>query len=250
MSPGRDVGLGDDDCVGGDLGFQRNRIAAAGHAHRLRVDGGSVVFTDHSVWSFVEADGAADLAGVEEGSDFSVGLLIKPETNFDSAFPGFEAVKFSVVNLLQRDGDFAVDEADFRGGGERAGALLIDEAGGDHHDEEERAGVNRGHPETLAAHGPERFAAGGAGGWQLDRLAALHFKQHHQRGQHEDGDEEEKFVADDGADDGHLLPRRGKHAVLGKLVQAGDYKLRGHKEKNRGGDPEEFLQIDLDAALD
>ena len=33
-------------------------------------------------------------------------------------------------------------------------------------------------------------------------------------------------------------------------MQAGDYKLRGHKEKNRGGDPEEFLQIDLDAALD
>src|SRR4029077_18760051 len=85
---------------------------------------------------------------------------------------------------------------------------------------------------------------------QLHRLAALHFKQHHQRGQHQDRNEEEKFVADDGADDRHLLPGRGKYSVFGKLVQARDYKLRGHQEKNRGGDAEEFLQIDLDAALD
>ena len=199
---------------------------------------------------FVEADAAADLAGVEKGSDFSVRLLVEPEADFDTTFPGFEAVKFAVVNLFHRDGDFAIDEGNLSGGRQRAGALLIDETGGDHRDEDERAGVNRGHPETLAPHGPERFAAGGAGGRQFDGLAALHFKQHHQRGQHEDSDEEEKFVADDGANDRHLLPRRGKNPVLGKLVKAGDQKLRGHQEKNRGSDPEEFLQIDLDAALD
>jgi hypothetical protein len=87
-------------------------------------------------------------------------------------------------------------------------------------------------------------------GGQCDRLAALHFKQHHQRGQHQDGDEEEEIVAHDGTDDGHFLARRGKHAVLGKLVQAGDHELSGDQEKNRGGDLEELLQIDLDAALD
>ena len=113
-----------------------------------------------------------------------------------------------------------------------------------------RKDVDRGHPETLAAGRPERFAAGGSGGGQLDRLTALHFKQHHQRGQDEDGDEEEKVVADDRTDDRHLLTRRGKNSVLRELVQAGDDKLRGDQEKNRGGDLKEFLQVDLDAALD
>src|ERR1035441_6288020 len=104
--------------------------------------------------------------------------------------------------------------------------------------------------ETEAIQRRSRRTVQSAGRRQLDRLAALHFKEHHQRGQRENGDEEEKIVADDRADDGHLLAGRGKHSVLGKLVQAGDYKLPGHQEKNRGSDLEEFLQIDLNAALD
>src|ERR1700732_287413 len=116
MSAGRDVGLGDDARVVGDLGFQRNRIAASGHAHRLRIDRRGAVFADHSVRPFIEADAATDLAGVEEGGDFTVRFLVEPEADFDTAFPGFEAVEFAVVNLFQRDGDFAIDEADFRGG--------------------------------------------------------------------------------------------------------------------------------------
>jgi hypothetical protein len=75
--------------------------------------------------AFIEACAAADLAGVEEGSDFSVRLLVQPEADFNPSFVGLEAVKFAVVNLFQRDGDFAVDEADFRGGGERAGAIAM-----------------------------------------------------------------------------------------------------------------------------
>ncbi len=66
----------------------------------------------------------------------------------------------------------------------------------------------------------------------------------------EDGDHEEEFIANDGADDGHLFAGRGQNAVFGEFVQAGDDELSGDQEKNGGSDAEEFLQVDLDAALD
>src|SRR5271167_1034067 len=88
-SAGRDVRLGDNDRVVGDLRLQRDRIAATGHADRLRINGSGAVLADHSLCSLVKADGAADFARVKEGSDFSVGLLIKPEPHFNSAFLSF-----------------------------------------------------------------------------------------------------------------------------------------------------------------
>src|SRR5579864_3083231 len=109
MSSGRDVGFGYDDGVIGDLRLERNRIAAAGHADRLRIDRRGAVFADHALRSFIEANRTADFAGVEESRDFPVRLLIKPEADSDAAFFGFEAVQFAIVNLLQRDGDLAVD---------------------------------------------------------------------------------------------------------------------------------------------
>ena len=92
-------------------GFQRDRIAAAGHAHRLRVDGGGAILADHAVGSFIKADAAADFAGVKQGGDFSIGLLVEPEADFDPAFFGLEAMQFAIVNLLQRDRNFAIDES-------------------------------------------------------------------------------------------------------------------------------------------
>ena len=130
----------------------------------------------------IKADGAADFASVEKGCDFSVGLLIEPETDFDPTFVGLIAVQFTVVNVLHGDGNLAVNKGDFRGGRQRARAFLVYETGGDHHNEDERAHVNRGHPETLAPGGPESFTARRARCRHLDRLAALHFEQHHQRG--------------------------------------------------------------------
>ena len=113
-----------------------------------------------------------------------------------------------------------------------------------------RANINGGHPETLAARGPERLAAGGARWRQRDRLAALHLEQHHEPGEHQDGDEEEEIVADDGADDGHLPAGGGKDSVFREFVQAGNQKLGGDKKENDGCDFEELLQVDLDAAFD
>ena len=80
--------------------------------------------------------------------------------------------------------------------------------------------------------------------------AALDLEQHHERSQSENRDEEEQIVAHDRADNRHLRLRRGKHAVFGKLMQAGDDQLRGDEEQNHRGDAEELLQIDADAAFD
>src|ERR1019366_8354380 len=182
--------------------------------------------------------------------DFAVGLLVEPEADLEPALFGFKAVQFAVIDGFQRVGNFAVDEGDFGGRRKRAGALFVDEAGRDHHDEDERADVDRSHPEALFAGGPKGFAASGAGFRECNRLAALHLEQYHQPRQHKDGDEEEKFVAHDRTDDRHFLPGRGKHAVFRELVQAADHELRGHQEKDGSGDAEEFLQVDLDAALD
>ena len=72
--------------------------------------------------TFVEADRAADFAGVEQGGDLAVGLLVDPEADFDFADFGFEAVQVAVVDLIERHGHFAVHERDFGGRRERAGA--------------------------------------------------------------------------------------------------------------------------------
>ena len=138
----------------------------------------------------------------------------------------------------------------FGRGRQRAHALGIDKFRGDHQDEQERAGIHRNHPQALAAGAPQRLAALGRRIGKGSRLAALDLEQHHQGGQGDDGDEKEQVVADDGADQRHLLARRGKHAVFRKLVQAGNDQLRRHEEQNGSGDPEELLQIDAHAALD
>ena len=118
------------------------------------------------------------------------------------------------------------------------------------HDEQKRADIDRRHPQTLAAGAPVRLAALGGGSRRRHRLARLHFKQHHQGGQRENGHEEKHVVAHDRADQRHLLLGGGKHAIFRKFVQAGDDQLRRHKQQNDRGDAEEFLQVDADAALD
>ena len=80
--------------------------------------------------------------------------------------------------------------------------------------------------------------------------AALVLEQHHEAGEGEHGDEEEEVVADDGADVAHLGGAGGKDAVLGELVEAADDELEGDEVEDDGGDAEEALQVDLDAAAD
>ena len=159
-------------------------------------------------------------------------------------------MQVAVVHLIERNRYSIVDESDRSGGREGTGALFVDEAGGDHHDEDEGTDVDRSHPEAFAASAPERLAAGGAPGRKVSRLAALHFEQDHQCGQHKNGDEEKEIVADDRADDGHLLAGGGKHAVFRELMQARDYQLESDEEENDGSNTEKFLQIDAHAALD
>src|SRR5271154_1793427 len=89
----RNVGLGDDDRFAGNLRLQRDRVAAAGHADRLRVDGSGAILADHAMRALIEPDAAADLAGIEQSRNLSIGLLIEPETDFYTAFVRLEAME-------------------------------------------------------------------------------------------------------------------------------------------------------------
>jgi len=68
-----------------------DRIAAAGHAHDCGY--GAAQFYRSLRVSFVEPTGA-DLAGVEEGGDFSIGFLVEQKRT-STPLSGFVAVKFS-----------------------------------------------------------------------------------------------------------------------------------------------------------
>src|SRR4051794_39050645 len=81
VSAGRQVGLGDRYFLAGGAGLQRNRIASAGFADRLRVNGRGTILANDSVAALVETHRAANFTGIEEARDFAVWLLVKPETN-------------------------------------------------------------------------------------------------------------------------------------------------------------------------
>src|SRR5712692_951459 len=108
-----DVRLPDYDGGGGLFSVQRNGIASAGRAHRLPVDGGGAVLANHSVLSLVEADWAANLAGIKYGSNFAVRFLVQPEANGRAILFGFEAVQIAVGNLGQGNAELAVGEGHF-----------------------------------------------------------------------------------------------------------------------------------------
>ena len=99
MPAGGNVGLGNDNRIRRDLRLQWHRIAASGHSHRLRVNGSGTVLADYSMRTFVESNAAADFARVEQGSNFSIGLLIEPEAYFDATFLSFKAMQFAIINL-------------------------------------------------------------------------------------------------------------------------------------------------------
>ena len=80
--------------------------------------------------------------------------------------------------------------------------------------------------------------------------AALEFEEHHEAGEGEHGDEEEEIVANDGTDEAHLGGAGGEDAVFAEFVQAADDELEGDEVEDDGGDAEEALQVDLDAAAD
>ena len=60
---------------------------------------GAAQFLQTRRWPFIEAHGAADFAGVKNGGDLAVGLLIKPEADLLTVFIGGEAMKVAVRNL-------------------------------------------------------------------------------------------------------------------------------------------------------
>src|SRR5437879_10613335 len=109
----RDVGLLNDDGVGGLHGLQRHRVAATGRADGLRIYRSSAILADHPVAFLIEAYRAADVAGVEYRGDLAVGLLIEPEADWRSILLGLIAVQIAVGDLRERDFDLPVCETNF-----------------------------------------------------------------------------------------------------------------------------------------
>lgn len=234
-----------------------NGIAAALLSHGLGNKGRGAHLAGDALRADVEADRAADVAGVGNGDDVAVGLLVKEEADLGGLALGVvdedaKAVELVVVDIGSGDGDLPADEGDGGGGGEGGRALGVDELGGGEKDEEKGDADDGRHPETLAAMAPLGFTAiGGAGGGGDDGGgAAAALEQDHEADEGEHGDEEEEVVADDGANEAHFGGRRGQDAVFGELMQAGDDELEGNEVEDDGGDAEEALQVDAHAAAD
>ena len=237
--------------------LQRDGIAAALLAHGGRVERRGTHLAGDALVADVEADGAADLAGVGHRDDGAVGLFEEQEADLDvAAFSvvemDAEAVQLVVVDVSGGEGDLRADERNRRGGGELGRALGVDEVGSGQEDEDEAGAGDCPHPHLLAALGPGGAALVGWGGVRIEdgRCAAFVLQQHHQAGKGEHGDEEEEVVAYDGTDEPHLGGARGQYAILAELVQAADEKLKGDEVEDDRRDAEEALQVDLDAAAD
>src|SRR6266704_6834275 len=158
MRAGSNIGFFDNDGRRRLIGRERNGIASALGSNRLAVDGRSTILADYAVRAFVESHAAANFAGVKYGGDFSVGLLIKPETYLRPVFSRRKTMEISIRNFRHRNTRLSIRERNRSGRGKRTYTLGIHKFRGDQHDEQKRACVNRGHPQSLAPHAPKRFA--------------------------------------------------------------------------------------------
>src|SRR6202042_3591221 len=224
----RDVRLLNDHGIGRLRPLQRNRIEASRRSYRLRINGSGAVLANHSIGRFIKSYPSANLASIEHRRDFSVRLLIEPETNFCAVLLSLEAVQVAVRNLRQWNLYLAAAEADFRGRRQGALALGIDKLRGQHGNKHERENVDRGHPQALPARGPGRLAALSCRNWVRQRLAPLRVKQNHQPHERQNRYEKEKIISYNGPDQRHLPLGRRNHTAFRKLMQPRDHQLYGH----------------------
>ncbi len=82
---GFEVGGGDGDLAVGVGGVERDGIAAAGLAHAGGDEGAGAHLAGDALRAHVEADRAADGAGVGDGDDVAVGLFEEEEADFGGA---------------------------------------------------------------------------------------------------------------------------------------------------------------------
>src|SRR5438445_422549 len=177
MRAGSNIDFFDDDGRRRLIGREGNRIASALGSNRLAVDGRGAILADYAVRAFVESHAATNFAGVKYGSDFSVGILIKPETYLRPVFSRRKTMEISIRNLRHRNTRLSIRKRHRSSWRKRAYALRINELSGDQHNEQKRACVNRGHPQSLPPHAPKRFAPLRACRGNRRRLAALHHEQ-------------------------------------------------------------------------
>src|ERR1700722_19453419 len=214
----RDVRLLNDHGIGRLRRLQRNRIAAPCRSHRLRINGSGAVLANHSIGRFIKSHPSANLAGIEHRRDFSVRLLIEPETNFCAVLLSLEAVQVAVGDLRQWNLYLTVGEADCRGRRKGALALGIDKLRGQHGNKHERENVDRGHPQALPARRPGSLAALRCRNCIRHGLALLRVKQNHQRRESQNRYEKEKIIPYNRPDQRHLTLGRRNHTTFRKLI--------------------------------
>src|SRR5438094_7894596 len=98
MRAGSNIDFFDDDGRRRLIGREGNRIASALGSNRLAVDGRGAILADYAVWDFVESHADANFAGVKYCGDFSVGLLINPDTLLHTVFSRRNTMVFSITH--------------------------------------------------------------------------------------------------------------------------------------------------------
>src|SRR5437016_12586693 len=178
MRAGSNIGFFDNDGHRRLIGRERNGIASALGSNRLAVDGRGAILADYAVRAFVESHAATNFAGVKYGSDFSVRLLIKPETYLRPVFSRRKTMEISIRNLRHRNTRLAIRKRHRSSWRKPAYALRINELSADQHNEQKRACENRRHPQSLPPPAPKRLPPPRPGRGTRRTSARLHLAQH------------------------------------------------------------------------
>src|SRR5262249_24112858 len=129
----------------------------------------------------------------------------------------------------------------------------INEISGEGENDGEAYAGRGDHPAALAAILRFHQAALGivrGGGSSLDVRSSLPLAENHQRRGAKHKDEEEEFIAHDGAKQSHFVLAGRNPAGFAKFVEAGNRELDTDENQDDAGDSEEAVQWYLERALE
>src|SRR5882672_8224534 len=247
VSDGGDI---DDDVGAFDSERETDGIAAAGFADGGNVNGGAAVAANDVLAVLAITFGATDTASVERNAP-ALRLLDNDKAKVLRSGIYRKNMQIPVLNVSQRNMNEVGSRCDHVRGGRSGIGTRIDKIGSERQNHDETRAGGGDHPAALAAalrfeQAPLSFVHSGI----LLRRRGEPFAEDQENCGAKNKDEEEEFVANDGADQGHFLLAGGNPLRFADFVKAGNSELRGDQPKDEGGNAEEAVQRNFDGALE